>query len=149
MEKYGYVFYVTHQYFVEIDADGDCVNEVKEIGVYSRKRLAEQAIRRFAGLPGFVKHPDGFTIAKQRCYLQHASRVSELRMVYAPYHEQYLPASDCDEVTRGAFFEAADEAEWVLQEWRKQPKFAGAEDGYAVMEYALDEDIRFWSEGFS
>lgn len=69
MRKYCYVFFVTHKYFVMVDAEGDDVNEVKEIGVYASHQLAQCAAERFAGLPGFSSYPDRFIISKVRCYL--------------------------------------------------------------------------------
>ena len=48
MKKYCYVFFVTHKYFIMVDAEGDDVNEVKEIGVYASHQLAKCAVQRFA-----------------------------------------------------------------------------------------------------
>lgn len=52
MRKYCYVFFVTHKYFVMVDAEGDDVNEVKEIGVYASHQLAHQRTRILIQCPG-------------------------------------------------------------------------------------------------
>ena len=43
------------------DEDGD---DAKLVGVYSSDALAQEAIERKEGFPGFVDHPDGFEIAR-------------------------------------------------------------------------------------
>jgi hypothetical protein len=50
------VYIVHHEYLL------DERNEVKLIGVYSSQEMAEHAVERFRGLPGFREHPDGFHI---------------------------------------------------------------------------------------
>jgi hypothetical protein len=37
-------------------------NDVKVIGIYSSLELAEAALERTRILPGFLKHPDAFTL---------------------------------------------------------------------------------------
>lgn len=149
MRKYCYVFFVTHKYFVMVDAEGDDVNEVKEIGVYASHQLAQCATERFAGLPGFSSYPDRFIISKVRCYLGTSDKKADLSVLYSPYYEAYLPESDCDFVSRGLFYENQADAEAVLQRWKQDPKFRHANGEYAAVEYELNKDSRFWSEGFS
>lgn len=149
MERYCYVFYVTHKYTVLIDKDGDDINEIKEIGVYSTKRQAQSAIQRFSILPGFSSYPNGFMISKERCYFQDQTQKENLHIIYSPYHERYLADSDCDYCTRGAFFESALDAEKVINDWRTNPKFSGSEEGFATIEYVVNQDIRLWNEGFT
>lgn len=149
MEKYCYVFYVTHKYLVMVDADGVNVNEVKELGVYSSKQLAQHAIERFSSLPGFSAYPDGFAIAKERCYFSTSENKADLVVLYSPYYEEYLPESDCDYYERGSFFEAKADAEAIIQKWKEATDSSRTNGEYATIEYALDKDIGMWSEGFS
>ena len=86
MRKYCYVFFVTHKYFVMVDAEGDDVNEVKEIGVYASHQLAQCAAERFAGLPGFSSYPDRFIISKVRCYLGTSDKKADLSVLYSMRH---------------------------------------------------------------
>ena len=46
MRKYCYVFFVTHKYFVMVDAEGGDVNEVKERRCTSRNRTSTRWIPR-------------------------------------------------------------------------------------------------------
>ncbi len=149
MDKYCYIFYVIHQYAAAADKVGAPICETKEIGVYSTMNKAREAVRRFAGLPGFASYPNDFIISKRKCYLRDRTEKEILFKVYSPYHEKYLPEEDCDDITRGAFFADAAQAEEVVQQWMRKPRFIGHEAGFNVIEYAVDQDIRFWSEGFS
>ena len=149
MERYCYVFYVTHKYFVMVDVDGVDINEVKEIGVYSSRQLAQRAIQRFSNLPGFSSYPDGFSIARERCYFQTSNKKTDLSVLYSPYYEEYVSESDCDYCKRGVFFEAKADAEAVIQEWKKAADVAHTNGEYATIDYVLDQDIRMWSEGFT
>ncbi len=149
MERYCYVFFVIHQYVVEQDRDGGPIHETKEIGVYSTRKLARDAVRRFMPLPGFVDYPNGFVILRERCYLRDLTDKKDLRTVYLPYFEKYLAEEDCDFVTRGAFFESSLDAEDVIQSWKSEPQSAGHEEGFAVVEYTLNQDLRLWNEGFT
>lgn len=148
MDRYCYVFYVTHRYFVAADTDGSDINEVKEIGVYSSRKLAQCAIQRFAHLPGFSSYPDGFSIARVQCYFSTSDSKADLSHLFSPYYEEYLPAADCDDVMRGVFFEAESDAEAVVQQWKQAPD-ARTSGEYATIEYVLNEDVPMWSEGFS
>ncbi len=147
LTKICYCYYLTHRYIVQIGKDGEPICETKEIGVYSTKRKAMEAIQRFKKLSGFRDYPEGFLIQKKACYLESKNK-PDLDKVFSPYHEEYLSESDCDYVTRGVFFENSHSAEEVIQEWKKKSKFIGCEEGFAVIEYTLDKDIRLWSEGF-
>lgn len=51
-----HVFVVHHAY------ESDGAEESKLIGVYSSRDAAEQAVARARTLPGFVDHPDGFSV---------------------------------------------------------------------------------------
>jgi len=51
------VFNLCHEYVMENGED-----EVKELGVYSSREKAQEAITRYWSLPGFRDHPDGFKI---------------------------------------------------------------------------------------
>ena len=137
MEKYCYVFYVTHKYLVMVDSDGDDINEVKEIGVYSSRKLAQCAIQRFSNLPGFSSYPDGFIITKERCYFSTSDKKADLSYLYSPYYEEYLAESDCDYVQRGLFFEAQSDAEKVIEEWKKSSGSAHNKGEYAAVEYNI------------
>lgn len=149
MKKYCYVFYVTHKYFVMIDSDGVDINEVKEIGVYSSRQLAQRAIQRFSNLPGFSSYPESFVITKVRCYFSTSDNKADLLHLYSPYYEEYLAESDCDYYERGDFFEAESDAEAVIQKWKESSDSVHTNGEYATIEYVLDKDIRVWSEGFS
>lgn len=148
MERYCYLYHVTHQYFVKTDTDGSPINETKDIGLYTTKPLAKQAVERFKTLPGFCDYPDCFSVTKQRCYLQKAESRNQLSTIYSPYHEVYLPASDCDLVTTGCLFDTHEEAAEVLEEWKASGVCAGGEENFGVIEYQLNMDS-FWREGFS
>lgn len=149
MVKYCYVFYVTHKYLVTVDSDGDDINEVHEIGVYSSRQLAQRAIQRFSTLPGFSSYPEGFVIEKECCYFSTSDNKADLFYLYSPYYEEYLAEEDCDYIKRGKFFEAKSEAEAVIEKWKKSSHSAHKNGEYAAIEYILDKDIRLWSEGFS
>lgn len=149
MEKYCYVFYVTHKYLVMVDSDGVDINEVKEIGVYSSRQRAQQAIQRFSTLPGFSSYPEGFAIAKERCYFCTSDKKSDLLYLFSPYYEEYLAEADCDYYKRGSFFEAESDAEAVIEKWKEASNSAHTNGEYATIEYTLDKDIGMWSEGFS
>lgn len=148
MDRYCYLYHVTHQYFVELDTDGSPINETKEIGLYTTKQFANQAVERFKILPGFCGYPDCFFIRKQRCYLQKAESRDQLSVIYSPYHEEYLPDSDCDLVTSGCLFDTHEEAAEVLEEWKASGSFSGGEENFGVIEYWINEDSS-WREGFS
>ncbi|MBR2718673.1 MAG: hypothetical protein IKB78_05165 [Clostridia bacterium] len=148
MERYCYLYHVTHQYLVETDTDGSPINETKEIGLYTTKMLANQAIERFKALPGFCDYPECFSIAKQRCYLKKAESRDQLSVIYSPYHEVYLPDSDCDLVTTGCLFDTHEEATEVLEEWKASGICVGGEENFNVLEYQINGD-GFWREGFS
>ena len=47
MDRYCYLYHVTHQYFVEMDTDGRPINETKEIGLYTTMPLANQAVEGY------------------------------------------------------------------------------------------------------
>ena len=66
MNRYCYLYHVIHQYYVETDTDGSPINETKEIGLYTTKLLANQAVERYKVLPGFRDYPDCFSIRRQR-----------------------------------------------------------------------------------
>lgn len=51
------VYNLNHEYVMENGED-----EVKELGIYSSRAKAEEAIARYWTLPGFRDHPDGFKI---------------------------------------------------------------------------------------
>lgn len=148
INRHCYLYHVTHQYFVELDTDGSPINEAKEIGLYTTKQFANQAIERFKTLPGFRDYPDCFSIAKQRCYLQRAESRDQLSIIYSPYHEVYLPNSDCDLVTTGCLFDTHEEAAAVLEAWKASGSCIGGDESYNVIEYQINEDS-FWREGFS
>jgi hypothetical protein len=38
--------------------------DVKFVGAYSSPQRAQEAVERFATLPGFCKYPDGFSVDK-------------------------------------------------------------------------------------
>lgn len=149
MEKYCFMFLVLHRYIAEMDKDGEPIYEEKEIGVYSTKKKALAAVKRFSNLPGFSSYPDGFIISRKQCYFHSQIKKNDLRVVYSPYHETYLPDEDCDFVTEGVFFESVQDVEAVIQEWKSSPKFTGHEDGFHINEHIIDQDICFWNEGFS
>lgn len=149
MKKYCYVFFVTHKYCVMVDEEGDDVNEVKVIGVYSSYQLAQGAVQRFINLPGFSSYPDKFIISKERCYFGPSDKKADLSFLYSPYYEEYLPESDCDLVRRGIFYENEADAEAVVQRWKEDPNWGHANGEYAAIEYELNKDCRIWSEGFS
>ena len=148
--KYLFVFYVYHQYISDFDKKGDPIYEKKEIGLYSNKKNAKDAVKRFQILPGFSKYKDGFQICKKRCYVKTNQKVSvsHMKIVFSPYHEYYLPAEECDIVTRGAFYQDREEAQEELDKWKNEKKFSKYPEGFNIIEYTIDRDIRFWSEGF-
>jgi hypothetical protein len=45
-----------------VHEQGDHVEDVKFIGVYSTRQKAQEAVERMGRLPGFAKAPDGFHI---------------------------------------------------------------------------------------
>lgn len=151
MEKYCYVYLVMHQYTVEYDADNLPIHDTKEIGLYSKKELADAAVKRFSGLVGFSSYPNDFHMMKRRCYYDDQSswKLTSKATVYRPYHEYYIPQEDCDFITRGAFFANRDEADAVLEDWKKDKALAEHPEGFAVIDYTVDTDIRLWSEGFN
>ena len=151
VEKYCYVFLVMHQYTVEYDADNVPIHETKEIGLYSKKELADAAVKRFSGLVGFSSYPNDFHVMKRRCYYhdQASCHPKSKAAVYRPYHEYYIPQEDCDFITHGAFFVDKEAVEAVLEDWKKDKELAEYPEGFAVIEYTVDEDIRLWSEGFN
>ncbi len=51
------VYHLWHEYVMENGED-----EVKELGLYSSRENAQEAITRYWSLPGFRDHPDGFKI---------------------------------------------------------------------------------------
>ena len=149
--RFYYVFYVFHQYLVEYDTDGNPVNENKEIGVYTKRELANNAVNRFIVLPGFKDYPNGFHVCKRRCYYSNTNRrlsCCSIVSVFSPYHEYYIPQENCDVVTRGAFYEEKEAAEKIVDEWKNGTVLKKYPDGFSVVEYKLNEDIRFWNEGF-
>lgn len=147
MEKYCFVFYVTHQYVSTVGFDGSDIHEIKEIGVYSSHHLANLAIQRFSQLPGFSSYPNNFIISKVQCYYNESNKKDNLSVLYSPFYEEYLVDSDCDYFKRGVFFESASDACAVIQLW-KSSKFSRHDGEYAVLKYMLNQDIRLWSEGF-
>lgn len=148
MDRYCYVFYVTHRYVVAADRDGSDISEIKEIGVYTSHRLAALAVQRFSVLPGFSAYPDCFSIARVQCFFHDAGKKEELSVLYAPYCEAYQADSDYDYIQRGVFFEAESDADAILQQWKASPKPQLANGEYAVLQYTLNQDIRLWAEGF-
>lgn len=50
------VFVLEHSY------ESEGCDEAKLIGVFSSEERAREAIDRLLGKPGFIDHPDGFTI---------------------------------------------------------------------------------------
>lgn len=148
MNRYCYLYHVIHQYYVETDTDGSPINETKEIGLYTTKLLANQAVERYKVLPGFRDYPDCFSIRRQRCYVRQAESRDQLSVIYSPYHEVYLPDSYCDLVTTGCLFDTHEEAAEVLEEWKASGSFSGGEENFGVIEYWINEDSS-WREGFS
>jgi len=53
---------MTTVYVLQHEYELDGCDEVKLIGVYSSREMAEAAIERLASKPGFVDHPSGFCI---------------------------------------------------------------------------------------
>ena len=53
------VFVVQHAYPLE-DEEGD--EQIRFLGVYTSRRLADEAVARFVERPGFSAHPNGFRI---------------------------------------------------------------------------------------
>lgn len=51
------VYLLCHEYVMESGEE-----ESKDLGTYSMRQKAEEAIERYRGLPGFRDHPDGFAI---------------------------------------------------------------------------------------
>jgi hypothetical protein len=47
-------------------------DEIKELGLYSSRERAEDAITRYKKLPGFRDHPDGFKIYESMLDLDEA-----------------------------------------------------------------------------
>ena len=150
MAKYFYIWHVTHQYADGFDPEGKPYSETKEIGVYGSRRLAEQAVGRFRDLPGFRDRPEGFRIRKCRCILSGGAEQAAFppAAVFRPYHEFFIPEENCDMVTRGRFYVYREEAEKELALWKEDPALQKHPDGFAVLEFRLNEDGRFWSEGF-
>ena len=60
-ERRTILYQVAHEY-PDPAFDDDEITEVKFIGVYSSKALAEEAVERLRARPGFDRFPDGFTI---------------------------------------------------------------------------------------
>lgn len=149
MNRHCYFFHLQHSYVTETDASGDEVREHKEIGIYSTLRRAREALERFRPLPGFCSHPDDFVLQRTRCRLSGSRSKSDVTVAYMPYHERYLPESDCDYVTRGDLFDSPEEAQAQLMQWRSEPGFIWCEEGAGIAEYIIDQDSRFWGEGFS
>ncbi len=147
--RYCYVYYVFHRYTECFDSAGDPVHETKEIGLYSRKAAAEAAVARFRGLEGFSDHPDGFQIQKRRCYTAGTPSVHAGDEVYSPYHEYYVEPEDYDVVTRGRFWKEKEEALKELDEWKRDNVMKLYPEGFNVIDYTVDRDIRLWSEGFN
>lgn len=150
MDKYCYVYFVIHERAVEHDADNRPIHDTKAIGIYSKKALADAAIQRFVGLIGFRSYPNDFYVLKRRCYYddQPSWKLCANITIYQPYHEYYIPDEDCDLISRGAFFANQSKAETVLQEWKTDEKLAEYPDGFEIIKYTVDKDIRLWSEGF-
>ena len=149
MQRYCYFFHLLHTYVTETDALGDEIRETKELGVYSSLRKAKEAMERFRPLSGFCLYPDGFILQKIRCSLTLCPSKGVVTTVYMPYHERYLPESDCDYVTRGGLHDTAESAQRELLSWQRDPGFVWCEEGTNILEYTVDEDSRFWCEGFT
>lgn len=61
-------------------------------------------------------------------------------VIYSPYHEEYLPDSDCDLVTSSCLFDTHEEAAAVLEEWKASGSLAGGEECFGVLEYQINVD---------
>ena len=51
------LYHLVHEYVMENGED-----EIKNLGVYSTRERAQEAITRYWTLPGFRDHPDGFKV---------------------------------------------------------------------------------------
>lgn len=60
------VFVVQHEHEV-----ADKVDDVKFIGVYSTREMAEAAVQRLRHAPGFADTPEGFHISEYRLDQDH------------------------------------------------------------------------------
>ena len=147
--RFFYVYYVYHQYTEEYDSVGDPVYNTKEIGLYTDKMKAAEAVKRFSRLEGFVNYPDGFHVERRRCYTNRDPLSRTGDCVFSPYHEYYVTSENYDVWTRGRFYAERDEALKELEEWKLDAVMKLYPEGFSVMEYVLDEDIRLWSEGFN
>ena len=106
-------------------------------------------MERFRPLQGFSEHPDGFRIQKRRCCAAEAPSVHAGDTVYAPYHEYYVASEDYDVVSRGRFWKEKEAAAKELEEWKRDAVMKLYPEGFNVLEYTVDKDIRLWSEGFN
>lgn len=61
-----YVYFVLHKNFVEYDAKGEEVNDIKHIGFYSTRRKAKAEIKKYKSVIGFRDYPKGFIIEKMK-----------------------------------------------------------------------------------
>lgn len=61
----------TSVYVLQHSYELDGCDETKFIGVYSSLEKAEDAVRRLKSQPGFVDHPDDFTVDKYPLDVDH------------------------------------------------------------------------------
>lgn len=150
MDKYFYVFYVFHSHIVSDDLDTQPIYDEKDIGLYSTQKNANNAVNRFKYLPGFVQFPNHFHIQRRRCYIadKRIENKQKNTIIYMPYHEFYDSEKDYDSVTKGCFFLEKNEAEKIIEEWKKDRILSQYPEGFNILEYKLDSDNILWSEGF-
>ena len=150
MDKYFYVYYVFHNRIIGNDPVGQPIYDEKDIGLYSTQKNADNAVNHFKYLPGFVQFPNDFHIQRRRCYVADKKGKTKQNntVIYMPYHECYDSENDYDSVTKGCFFLDKNEAEKVIEEWKKDHILSQHPEGFNILEYKLDSDNILWSEGF-
>jgi len=149
MPGFCYFFYLSHAHICCLDSNGEAIFDRKDIGIYNTLNRAEAAMIKFRQLPGFSAYPDDFLIRRMRCNLTGHGRKADIETVYMPYHERYISDEDCDYVTRGNLYDNSDEARSELLSWSTEKGFQWCEEGANVLEFAINADSRFWSEGFT
>lgn len=147
--KYKNIYLVYHSYITDYTDDKLPISERKDIGFYSNKSKARDAIQRHIDLPGFNLYPNNFVIEKKRVYLgeDYKDNVG-LASIYSLEHESKDIENDCYDVTRIGIFANKDDAINKKKLLISKPPYMYYPNGFDIFEETIDEDVIIWYQGF-
>ena len=136
-----YFFHVEFRY-----KDEENANHCFDIGYFSSKQKAMDALERVKDKPGFCDSGGNFTISKCRVYFSQKNVQKENCTIFELYHE-FLDDEGFDNYTYWGPFATRAEAEEAYDANKAQYPFSLYPDNFEICDIKVD--LYGWREGFT